>query len=111
MSDDGTRAIARVESHAVPASQAAVAHDHEPPKHRAAHQDQRAATPRAVPTVPSARRTELAFEPDPASARVVVQVVDRETGSVVRSFPITLPGGEAATDQDPPRGALVDAKA
>ncbi len=68
------------------------------------------------------RTTDLAYQVDAESKRVSVQVVDRATGSVVRSFPLFMPGrnaiidGRSAADAseggdaDAPRGALVDAK-
>lgn len=68
------------------------------------------------------RTTDLAYQVDAESKRVSVQVVDRATGEVVRSFPVFVPGQAAIIDGQPngdvseegesdaPRGALVDAK-
>lgn len=112
MSDDGTRAITRVEGHTVHAAEAAVSHDHEPPKNPAA-EDHRAPRTREQerPAVPEEGATDLSYQSDPESEHILVQIVDRDTGSVVRSFPLDLPGGEASGDQEPARGGLVDAKA
>jgi len=112
MSDDGTRAITRVEGHTVHAAEAAVAHDHDPPKNPAdeAHRAARARE-QERPAVPEQGATDLSYQPDPASEYILVQIVDRDTGSVVRSFPLDLPGPETSGDQEPARGALVDAKA
>ena len=112
MSDDGTRAITRVESHTVHAVEAAVAHDHEPPKNPAA-EEHRAARAREHehPAVPEQGATDLSYQSDPESEHILVQIVDRDTGSVVRSFPLDLPGTETGGDQEPARGGIVDAKA
>jgi uncharacterized FlaG/YvyC family protein len=112
MNDDGTRAITRVESHTVHAAEAAVSHGHQPPKNPAA-EEHRAARAREQqrPAVPEEGATDLSYQADPESEHILVQIVDRDTGSVVRSFPIDLPGDDVASDQEPARGGLVDAKA
>ncbi len=112
MSDDGTRAIARVEGHTVHAVEAAVAHDHEPPKNPATEDHRRARAREAErPVVPERQATDLSYQPDPESEHILVQIVDRDTGSVVRSFPLDLPGAETAGEHEPVRGGIVDAKA
>ena len=66
------------------------------------------ATPAAAPpAAAAARTTALEFQLDRETGRLVVAVVDRMNGTVVRAFPLVLPG---FGPDDPRRGALVDAK-
>ena len=121
------RGVTPIEGRKVQAIGATVAQQHhERPNGGAAE----SRTPRAgEPDVPEVavfaaghRTTDLAYQVDAESKRVSVQVVDRATGSVVRSFPMSMPGQAASTDgktaaaasagggEDAPRGALIDAK-
>ena len=61
--------------------------------------------------LPEHQATDLSFQVDRQAQRILVEVIDRETKSVVRSFPLLLPGSGVPDDQATPRGALVDAKA
>lgn len=126
MNENAARAVAPIDTKKVRPVSATVPE----PQHERAETPQRQAksgppapeTDAAAPTLVSAaghRTTDLAYQMDAESKRVSVQVVDRETGSVVRSFPLFVPGqaeileGEGSVDgdeSDAPRGAIVDAK-
>jgi hypothetical protein len=103
---------------AVPEPQHARAETPEPHGASAPPPEPETSSPVAL-SAPGPRTTDLAYQIDAESGRVSVQVVDRATGSVVRSFPIFVPGQGAAIDgagtaaggeADAPRGAIVDAK-
>jgi hypothetical protein len=114
MKNDPIDAVTRVGNHAVPAAlQAALAALHE---HRRAFGDSvptarflAAATPAIAPVITPG--TWLEFEIDHEAKRLIVQVVDRESGAVVRSFPLVLPGLRGGAAEETARGVLVDAKA
>jgi hypothetical protein len=125
MDREATRAVAPIDTKKVRPVSATVPQ----PQHEGAETPERHAKPAPPPEaeVPPAaplgaaghRTTDLAYQMDAESKRVSVQVVDRETGSVVRSFPLFMPGqgesidGEGGADggeSDAPRGAIVDAK-
>jgi hypothetical protein len=112
MSDETTRPVARIESHSVQAIHTAVPSSHERP--RDSPPDSPPPDPDAEPVeLPSWRTTDLAYQVDAESKHISVQVVDRETGSVVRSFPLVLPGHDGSSENpeaETPRGALIDAK-
>lgn len=125
MSEEAARAVAPIDTKKVRPVTATVPQ----PQHERAETPERhaASAPPSEPeessagvlNAPGHRTTDLAYQMDAESKRVSVQVVDRETGSVVRSFPVFMPGqeilvdGAAAgdgADSDAPRGAIVDAK-
>jgi hypothetical protein len=62
-----------------------------------------------LPPIANARPRDLVFDVDIPARRVTVTVVDRNMGSVLRSFVIVMPGGTGY--EAPRRGALVDATA
>lgn len=59
----------------------------------------------------SPRATQLSFEVEAEASRVHVQVVERESQVVLRSFPMLLPGRMGNSAETEPRGRIVDAKA
>ena len=105
MNDDPISAIARADSSTMRALHVALsAHDHrhsEGPAVRHQLETQAAEL---------AQATDLAFRVDSTAHLIIVQVIDRGSGAIVRSFPLILPGVGPA-DEETPRGALVDAKA
>lgn len=127
MNEDATRAVAPIDPKKVrPVSATVPQPQHEraetPEKHAKSAlpspPEPEGASPVALGT-PGHRTTDLAYQVDAESKRISVQVVDRDTGSVVRSFPLFMPGqgehadGEVAADggeSDAPRGVIVDAK-
>lgn len=125
MHDEAARAVAPIDTKKVhPVSATVPQPSHEraetPERHgtSAPPPEPEAASSAAV-SAPAHRTTDLAYQVDAESKRVTVQVVDRETGSVVRSFPLFMPGQDAVIDgaqagdegeADAPRGAIVDAK-
>jgi hypothetical protein len=125
MNDEATRAVAPIDTKKVRPVSGTVPQ----PQHERAETQEPFAKPVPPPEAegppPPAlsaaghRTTDLAYQVDAESKRVSVQVVDRETGAVVRSFPLFVPGqgesidGEGAGDDgesDAPRGTIVDAK-
>jgi hypothetical protein len=56
---------------------------------------------------PMTASTALSFQVDDAH-RLVVQVVERETGKVVRSFTLVMPGVEPLAEEGRAPGALLD---
>lgn len=113
MRDNAVNGITRIDGPAVQALHAAVSTHHDRPRSpEEAPPARHAALPDAAPVEPAQPPTDLAFEVDAEARRLVVQVVDRDSGEVVRSFPMVMPGGAAsASAHGPARGALVDAKA
>jgi FlaG protein len=106
--DHETRPVARIERGSVKPANAAATLHHERSRASGGH----AAHPTRVAIDPNVRPTELAFHVDPSSNRILVQVIDAASRSVIRSFPLLLPGvGGSELDVETPRGALVDAKA
>lgn len=126
MHDEAARAVAPIDTkkvHPVSATVPQPSHERAETAERhgtsAPPPEPEAASPAAV-SAPAHRTTDLAYQVDAESKRVTVQVVDRETGSVVRSFPLFMPDRNAVIDgaqagdegeADAPRGAIVDAKA
>jgi hypothetical protein len=109
MSDERADAITRIEGNAAGAAlRAAAAAHHDRPRQAPS---EAAPAPPPPATAPAPRATELAFDVDAELQQIVVRVLDRNTGEVVRAFPLQLPGTDAASDETPPRGALIDAKA
>lgn len=125
MNEEAARAVAPIDTKKVRPVSATVPQS----QHERAEMPERHAKPAPppeaealLPAAPSAaghRTTDLAYQVDVESKRVSVQVVDRETGAVVRSFPLFMPGQSAVMDgehdggtaeTDVPRGGLVDAK-
>lgn len=109
MSDTAAQAITRVESRRVRAELPAAQQDVENAK-RAARESGLRTPVAATPAAEQVRSTDLSFQVDAIARRVTVNVIDRETKSVVRSFPLVMPGGRKP-EGDPERGAVVDAKA
>ncbi len=125
MNDEATRAVAPIDPKQVRPVSATVPqpqreHAETPEHHAKPPQPPEAdGPPPAAASAPGHRTTDLAYQVDAESKRISVQVVDRETGSVVRSFPLFVPGqgeiidGKGAAEggePDAPRGAIVDAK-
>ncbi len=91
-------------------------HSHRPPEPsrataRGAAESAPAAARAAPLAAPAPPTTELAFHVDREAGLLIVEVVDQESGTVVRSIPLVLPGLGGGASQEPSRGALVDAKA
>jgi len=104
MSHDAASAVTRIDG-----AGARGGHAPEPTAHERRHATGRHAALQAVES--AQRSTELAFQVDVDAHRILVQVIDSKTRAVVRSFPLLLPGVGSKSEHDPPRGALVDAKA
>lgn len=126
MREDATRPIAPIDAKKVQAIAATVPRpqrERSPEPEAAAAADAAPAPPEAsdppsaAPMADAHRTTDLAYQVEPESKRIIVQVVDRDTGEVVRSYPLFVPGQGATIDADresaeadAPRGGLVDAK-
>jgi hypothetical protein len=126
MSNESTHAVAPIDGKKVQPIGATVPQPHH--ERPAPFENEAGAAPAAdvdeaaiAGSAAAPRTTDLAYQVDAESKRVSVHVVDRATGSVVRSFPLFMPGqaaaidgrpgdAEAGADAEAPRGALVDAK-
>lgn len=111
MNDERAYAVARIESGKVAAAHAAVASKQDRSPQETSPRQQRAAAAPSPATETLPGPTDLSFRVDAEAGRLWVQVIDRETRAVLRSFPLVLPGADAAPASATPRGALVDAKA
>jgi len=124
MNEEATRAVTPIDTKKVrPVSATVPQPQHERAETPASHAKpapEAESLPAAAVSVAGHRTTDLAYQVDAESKRISVQVVDRETGAVVRSFPLFIPGQSAVIDgtdageggeSDAPRGAIVDAKA
>ncbi len=110
MGDTAAHAVTRIESKRVQAALPIEHHDRDAAKRAGTRESGLRKPVAATPAAEQVRSTDLAFQVDAVARRVTVHVIDRETKSVVRSFPLVMPGGRAA-EGDAERGSVVDAKA